>query len=181
MLLRHTGLKLAIAAALLASTGVALAASQSANLAVSASVTQNCTITTAALSFGAYDPVVANAATALNATGSVNVACTKGASSLTIGMDNGAHVSGAQRQMLGGTSAGNLQYNLFQPPTNTAGAACTFPGTTAWTTAGAGLLAITSPATKAARTYNVCGTIPAGQDVPADASYTDTVSATINF
>jgi spore coat protein U-like protein len=31
-----------------------------------------------------------------------------------------------------------------------------------------------------ARVYNVCGSIPGGQDVSAD-SYTDTVSATINF
>lgn len=83
--------------------------------------------------------------------------------------------------MLGGTSADVLQYNLFQPPNNTPGTACTFPGTTAWTNAGAGLLTLASPASNAGRTYNVCGTIPGGQNVSADPSYTDTVSATINF
>lgn len=180
-MLKKSLLNLLAAAALLSASGIALAASQSSNLAVSASVAQNCTISTSPLAFGAYDPVVAHASAALNASGSVTVACTKGATGLTVGMDNGLHVSGSQRQMLGGTSAGLLDYNLFQPPNSTPGTACTFPGTTAWTNAGAGLLTLTSPASKAGRTYNVCGTIPAGLDVPADASYTDTVSATINF
>jgi spore coat protein U-like protein len=80
--------------------------------------------------------------------------------------------------MLGGVAAGMLQYNLFQPPNNTPGTPC--PGTTAWTNTGLGLFTRTSATTKTARVYNVCGTVPGGQDVAAD-SYTDTVSATINF
>lgn len=180
-MLRKPLSELTLAAALLLTSGIALAASASATLAVSAAVSQNCTISTAPLAFGAYDPVVANAATALNASGSVTVACTKGASSLTIGMGNGAHVSGSQRRMqAAGTPTEFLNYNLFQPSSNAAGAACTFPGTTAWDT-GAGVLALTDAPSKAARTYNVCGTIPGGQDVAADPTYTDTVSATINF
>jgi spore coat protein U-like protein len=95
-------------------------------------------------------------------------------------MDNGAHVTAVQRQMIGVSATNLLQYNLFQPPSNTPGTACTFPGTTAWTTIGAGLLTITTAPTKVARLYNVCGTIPAGQDVAAD-TYSDTVGATINF
>jgi spore coat protein U-like protein len=95
-------------------------------------------------------------------------------------MDNGGHVSGAQRQMLGGTSASMLQYNLFQPPSNTPGTACTFPGITAWNATGGGLLTLANAPSKAVRLYNVCGTIPAGQDVPAD-SYSDIVSVAINF
>lgn len=179
-MLRKSLLNLLVAAALLSVSGFALAASASANLAVSAAVSQNCTISTTALAFGAYDPVVANASAALNASGGVTVACTKGATGLTIGMGNGANASGSQRRMLGGTSGGLLNYNLFQPPNNTPGTACTFPGTTAWDT-GAGVLALTDAPSKADRTYNVCGTIPGGQDVSADPSYTDTVSATINF
>ena len=180
-MMKKSVLHLSLAATLIATSGIGLAATASSNLAVSASVTQNCSIsTTAALAFGAYDPMVANAVNALNATGQVSVACPKNAAGLTIGIDNGAHVLAAQRQMLGGTNAGLLQYNLFQPPNNTPGTACTFPGTTAWTTTGAGLLTLSSPTTKAARLYNVCGTIPGGQDVAVD-SYTDTVIATINF
>ena len=52
------------------------AASKNANLDISASVAANCTITTGPVAFGAYDPVGANAAADLLATGSVTVACT---------------------------------------------------------------------------------------------------------
>ena len=63
----------------------AMAASATANLGVSATVTNNCTISTAALAFGSYDPVVANASSNLDGTGTVVVACTKGATA-TIGL-----------------------------------------------------------------------------------------------
>src|ERR1700694_3726300 len=48
------------------------------NLGVSANVAANCTIATAPVAFGAYDPVVTNAAVGLTGTGSITVACTKG-------------------------------------------------------------------------------------------------------
>ena len=180
-MLKKSVLSKMVAAALLVAPAIALAASATTTIAVSASVTQNCTIsTTSALAFVAYDPIGANATAALNATGQVSVACSKGATGLTIGIDNGAHVAGAQRQMLGGTAAGMLQYNLFQPPNNTPSTPCTFPATVPWTNTGAGLFTLSSATTKVARVYNVCGTVPGGQDVAADA-YTDTVTATINF
>lgn len=175
-MLRKPWLKLTLAAALLSASGIVLAASASADLAVSAAVSQNCTIGTINLAFGAYDPVVTNASTALTGTGTVTVACTKDATGLTIGMGFGLNPASTQRQMANG--AERLQYNLFQRPTNTPGTVC--PGTTAWTNTGAGLLTLTSPTSKAGRLYNVCGTIPGGQDVAAG-SYGDTVSATINF
>lgn len=171
---------LLVVAALPLASGDVFSASTSANLGVSASVSQNCTISTTPLAFGPYDPVGTNAVTALNASGNVTVACTMGATGLTVGMGNGVNPSGSQRRMLGGTSAGLLNYNLFQPPNNAAGTACTFPGSTAWDT-GAGVLTLAHAPSKVGRTYNVCGTIPAGLDVPVDASYTDTVSAAINF
>ena len=64
------------AAALCLSTGAAFlialpayGATTTANVGVGASVAANCTIGTAPVAFGAYDPVVANAAVALTATG----------------------------------------------------------------------------------------------------------------
>lgn len=180
-MLKKSALHLLLVAALLATSGVVDAASVSTSIPVSASVSQNCTIsTTSALAFSAYDPIGANATAALNATGQISVACSKGATGLTIGMDNGAHVAGAQRQMLGGVAANMLQYNIFQPPSNAPNTACTFPGTTAWTATGAGLLTLSSAPNKVTRVYNVCGTIPGAQDVAAD-TYTDTVGATISF
>ena len=49
-----------------------------------------------------------------------------------------------------------------------------------WGTAGANLFTATSAPTKAARTYNVCGSVPAGQN-PSIGTYLDTVVATVSF
>jgi spore coat protein U-like protein len=148
---------------------------------VSATVSQACSIgTTASLVFGAYDPIGTNATAALNATGQVSVACSKGATGLSIAMNDGAHVLVAQRRMQGTPATEMLLYNIFQPPSNVAGTGCTFPGTTAWTATGAGLLTLAAAPSKEARLYNVCGTIPAGQDATTGV-YTDTVIATLNF
>jgi spore coat protein U-like protein len=174
-------LQISLASILLAGSGLVFSASLSTNLPVSASVSQNCLIsTTSAIAFGAYDPIGVNAITALNTSGQISIACSKKSVGLTIGMDNGIHAAVAQRQMLGAANADNLQYNLFQPPSNVPNTACTFPGAVTWSTSGGGLLSLASPTSKAANLYNVCGTIPGGQDISVD-SYTDTVVATINF
>jgi spore coat protein U-like protein len=177
---RWSAIALTIAVALMiAAMPKARAATATANLVVTASVAAKCTITTSPLDFGAYDPVVANATTAQNATGSVTVACTKGSTGLSIGIGNGNNFSGGTRRMAGGGDF--LTYAIFRPPDNTPGTACAFPGTLAWgTTIGTDTLALTNAASKSPRTYNVCGTIPAGQDVTV-ATYGDTVVATINF
>src|SRR6185436_6083479 len=70
----------------LGATSVILAATQTANLPVTASVAANCAISTAAVAFGAYDPAVVNASAALDGQGSVSVTCTTGASTaVTLG------------------------------------------------------------------------------------------------
>ena len=178
---RATTLALAsvFGAAVVASNAV-YAGSTPANLAVSASVTANCTISTSAVAFGAYDPVSANASSALNGSGSVTVACTKG-SAPSITLDLGANPSGAQRNMLvTGGGADVLAYQLYQPPSTTPSTACSFPGSQVWGTTGGAIFTPTAPTSKTGRTYNVCGTVAAGQDV-AVGSYQDTVVATVNF
>ena len=161
-------------------SNAAYAGSTPANLAVSASVTANCTISTSAVAFGAYDPVVTNAATALNGNGSVTVACTKG-SAPSITLDLGANAASTQRNMkVTGGGSDILAYELYQPPSTTPNTACTFPGSQVWGTAGGAIFTPTAPASKAGRTYNVCGTVNAGQDV-AVGTYQDTVVATVNF
>jgi spore coat protein U-like protein len=171
-----------LAALLISASGaVSAATSSTTTIAVSASVSQACSISTVSgIAFGNYDPISANATAALNATGSISVTCSKGAKGLTIGIDMGAQPAGGQRQMKGASGGTPLQYNIFQPPSAIPNTACTFPGTTAWTNASGGMLTLETAPSKAARAYNVCGSIPGGQDVTVE-SYTDTVTATLNF
>jgi spore coat protein U-like protein len=134
---------------------------------VSATVARNCSITTTAVAFATYDPVVANATAPLDGTGSVVVTCTKGAGT-RIDLGLGANVAGTTRRMAGGTDF--LTYQLYQ---NTG-------RTTVWGSGAAAGLIIPVAPSRAARTFTVFGRVPAGQDVGA-ASYSDSVVATINF
>lgn len=144
------------------------AGSATANLSVSASVAVNCTISTGALAFGSYDPVVTHASSPLDGTGSVTIACTKG-SSQTIGLGLGSNASGSQRRMTDGSS-NYLNYELYQNSART----------TVWGNSGADLYTPAAAPSKAARTFTVYGRVAANQDVPAG-TYTDTVVATVNF
>lgn len=145
----------------------ASAATATANLNVSATVTKNCTVTTNALAFGSYDPVVANASANLDGTGAVSVACTRGATA-SIALGSGSNATGATRRLSDG--AGNfLAYELYSDS-----------GRSSVWNSGAGALALTAAPSRASRDYTVYGRIVANQDVPAG-SYGDTVVATVNF
>ena len=145
-----------------------VAGSATANLSVTAAVGANCTISTAPVAFPAYDPVVANASTNDDGTGSVIIICTRG-STATIGLGLGLNVSGSQMRMKDATTD-YLNYALYQD----SGRA------TVWGNSGAGLLSPVAAPDKNPRTFTVYGRIPSAQDVPAG-SYTDTVVATVNF
>ena len=160
-----------------------VASAGTSTLTADASVGTNCSVVATAVAFGTYDPITANAPPAsggvdLNSTGSITITCTKGTAP-TIGLDLGGHASGSTRRMLSG-AANFLSYELYQPPNNAAGTACTFPGTTVWGTAGANLFSPTAAPSKTARIYNICGTVAAGQD-PAIGTYADAVVATVTF
>lgn len=144
------------------------AATATANLSVTATVINNCVISTAAVAFGNYDPVGANAAADLDATGTVTIACTKG-STATIGLGLGSNASGAVRRMTDG-SGNYLTYELYQEVAET----------TVWGTAGGALLSPVAAPSKAARNFTVYGEVAANQDITAG-NYTDTVVATVNF
>ena len=156
----------------------AFAGSAPSNIAVSASIANNCTISTTALAFGAYDPIVAQAASPLNGSGTVTIACTKGAAT-TVALDLGLNASGSTRRMTDGSS-NFLTYEAYQPPDTTPGSACSYASPTVWGTSGANLFTPAVAPSKAARTYNVCGEVAAAQDLPSG-TYNDTVVATVNF
>ncbi len=165
---RSTMAAAANAAVLHGSMPSAAAATATANLTVTATVTNNCTISTAPVAFGNYDPVVANASTSLDSTGTVTVACTKGATA-TVGLSLGSNPSGSTRQLKdGGTNV--LAYELYQDSGRS----------TVWGDAGAALLSPGAAPSKAPRSFTVYARVPSGQDVAAG-NYTDTVVATVNF
>lgn len=163
------------------SINTASAATATANLAVTATIAQTCSIAIPTnLAFGVYDPVSVNASAALTASGSVSIACTKGATGLSIGMGAGNNASAGTNRMKD-SSINFINYSIFQPPNNTPGTACNYTSPTVWgSTVGTNTLNLTSPPSKTARVYNICGSIPGGQDNPPG-SYTDSVVATINF
>ena len=143
------------------------AATATANLTVSATVTNNCTLSTAALAFGSYDPVAANASSSLDGTGRVTVACTKGATA-TIGLGTGSNASGSSRRMSDGGS-NYLNYELYSDSGRS----------TVWNSS-SGTLSPAAAPSKVARDFTVYGRISSNQDVPAG-TYGDTVVATVNF
>ena len=149
------------------------AATATSSFTVQASVAASCTISTAALNFGSYDPVVANATTPLDANGSVTVSCSKGAVT-TIGLNQGANPATGStaldplRQMANGSE--RLRYDLYQ----------TAAGTGVWGGIGTANVKSYTATSKAPVTFTIFGRIPENQDV-ATGSYSDTVTATISF
>lgn len=158
----------------------ALAGTGTSILTANTVVSTNCTISTVAIAFGSYNPIGTHQTNDLNVSGSIIIACVKGTAP-TIGLGLGGNASGTTRRMFDATANDYLIYELYKPPSNVAGTACTYPGSTVWGTAGANLFSGTSAPTKAARTYNVCGTVPKAQNPSIGSNYSDTVVATVNF
>ncbi len=173
-------LTLVASTSLLVAPLAAQAGSSTGTMAVTANILASCTITAQPLAFGGYDGANANATAALQVNTTVATTCTNG-SVPTIAMGAGNNSTAAQRYVKD-SAADLLKYNLYIPSANTAGAACAY--TTAWgdgtaATTGSSFLTTVAPSI-VARTYNVCGSIPAGQDKPVG-SYTDSVITTVSF
>lgn len=173
--MKRSILSLAVLSILVISAPV-FAGTASTTFTVSASVIANCTISASNLAFGNYDPVSANAAAGadLYANSTLTVACTKGAPNVWIGLDagaNGASAVGTTRAMTAG--AGKfLSYELYTANPNPA------PGSAWGNTALTGKAYV--PASAAATAITVYGRTPKGQDASVG-SYTDTITATINY
>lgn len=166
------GVLAATMAALSTATSTSDAATQTANLGVSATVTANCVISTSPLAFGNYDPVSTHAASPLEGTGTVTVSCTSGASTqVTLGQ--GLNAAGGSSdtvplRRLTDAASHFLSYSLFSDTNRT----------TVWgNTAGTG---VGHTGTGTATNLTVYGRVTAGQNVPSG-SYADTVVATITF
>jgi spore coat protein U-like protein len=143
------------------------AGSSSSSLTVNATVSKNCTITTAPVNFGAYDPVAANATNPLDAVGTVTVTCTKGAVA-KIGLSTGSYPSGGRRMFAGGQAF--LAYELYKDPAHVS----------IWRDTGTDVVDIPAAPNRNPRDYTVYGSVTAAQDA-AVGNYADTVVATVQF
>lgn len=160
---------------LLVSAHPALAADATATLEVSATVNSSCTINTAPLAFGTYDPA---ATTPTDGTGQVTIACVKGSLpviSLSAGL-NSTDVNA--RSMLRGNGTESLSYVLYKPEAD--GTSCSLTPTEVWGDATPSNLVLSEVTSVDPVTYSVCGRINPSQDVPAG-TYQDTVTATVTF
>lgn len=168
--LRIVGIAAAVLAIGSLGTLPAQAGSATNNVTVSASITQNCTVGTANIGFGAYDPVVAQRTAALNQSTTISLTCTKGATGITLGLGPSANTSltpciAPLRCLTSGTNT--LSYNLYSDS----------PGGTVWNSPiGESVTGGITTATS----VTIYGQIPGGQDATV-ASYTDTVVATVNY
>lgn len=170
---RTSTLSALLAAAALALPAAAFAGTSTGALTVNASVAQNCLINSPTLAFGAYDPIVTNATSALQAQATATFTCTQGATAVYVTANTGnnaAHASGTTRAM-NGTGSTYLSYDLY-----------TDSGySTLWnaTNSGGHTFQPTFASSQTA-TATIYGSIPAGQNVQVS-TYSDSVTMTINF
>jgi spore coat protein U-like protein len=138
------------------------------SLTVTASVSKNCTISTAPVNFGAYDTVAANATAPLDGIGTITVTCTKGAVA-KVGLNTGSNAQGTTRRMSQGAAA-YLTYEIYKDTGHA----------TIWGDTGDTALDIPAAPNRNPRTFTAYGRVPAAQDATVG-NYTDTVVATVNF
>jgi len=163
--------KLAAATAAIAFTataysGAADAATATDTLAVTATVVDTCSITAADIAFGNYDPL---SLTATDGTASLTVSCTL-AAAYTVELDAGTGtLATTASRFMEDASSNQLQYSIYQDAAHLL--VCgTVADTDNVSGVGTGLPVATT----------MFGQIVANQQVPAG-SYSDTVTATINF
>ena len=146
----------------------AIAATTGGTLPVSTLVTANCSLSSATMNFGNYDPITANASSPLPAVTTFQISCTKGAN-VTITLNKGlygTYATGTTRAMSSG-SGHYLSYELYSNPARS----------TVWNATSPVQFNSTS---SNALTETVYGQIPAGQNAFAG-SYSDTVTITATF
>jgi len=146
----------------------ALAAVTSSTMAVDATVTANCTVSTTALAFG---NVNVTSGSNVDNTGGISVLCTNGtawAASANAGLGTGASL--ATRKMANGTNL--LNYALYTESTRTSVWGDGVGGTTA---------TISGTGNGSAQASTIYGRVASGQTSLPAGSYADTVTVTVTY
>ena len=170
-------LKIAIAASVLVgSAGLtvpAYAETSSSNMAVTSNIGMNCTISTADIAFGAYDAIVDNATTDLDAVGSVTTTCTVGsAGKVIIGQGLGAPDGSTDEdpiRRMSGPSGDFLIYQVYSDDDRSV----------VWTNDTD--TGVEYTANGSAQVMPVYGRVAKGQTTVAEGSYSDTLLVTVNY
>ena len=132
-----------------------------------ASAQSSCTISVTSIAFGTYNVFTT---TADDSTGTITYRCNAAAANISISLSDGSSSTFSPRTLRKGSEV--LQYNLYRNAARTTIWGDGTGGTSVYTSA--------NPANNSNVNVTIYGRIPAQQDVSAG-SYTDTVSAVINF
>jgi|TARA_B100000780_G_scaffold231493_1_gene171305 spore coat protein U-like protein len=141
------------------------------NMNVSATIKHSCSIDNTPMAFGAYDGVVANASTALDAMATVISSCTSGAAAL-ITMNAGASAgSSSDETPVRRMTSGRGEYLVYQVYSDVS-------QETIWGNSASQGVALTG--TGLPQSHIVYGRIPSGQMVP-EGDYSDQIVVTITY
>lgn len=146
---------------------LAFAETATSSLGVTATVTENCTVSTAPVAFGAVDTLSGGN---VDATGGVTVTCTNGtpwAASASAGSGSGATL--ATRKLVSG--ANTLNYALY---TDSARSSVWGDGTATTAT-------VANTGSGSAQSFTVYGRVMSGQASAPAGAYSDTVAVTISY
>ena len=137
-------------------------------LPVSTSVSAVCSLYSATLNFGSYDPIGLNASASLDGATTFQISCTKGLN-VVITMNGGQNSSHAQQttRAMSDGSGNYLGYELYTNPGRS----------NVWTSTNSVNFVSTS---YAMRTQTVYGRVPGSQNKPAG-NYSDVVTITATF
>ena len=156
------------AAALLCASGPILAATTATTFSVNATVVPTCTVSAAALNFGAAIPTLITAN--IDALTNLSATCTNGAPfTVALSTGNGVGATAAVRRMMSGAVNG-VNYALYQNAARTR----------LWGDGTSGTSINSLTGTGALQTIPVYGRIPTGQS-PAVGTYTDVITVTVTF
>lgn len=147
--------------------GAAAAETASSSLGVTATVTENCTVSTAPVAFGSVNTLSGGN---VDATGGVTVTCTNGTpwvASASAGTGTGASLT--TRRMASGANL--LNYSLYTDSARTS----------VWGDGTATTANVSNTGSGSAQTFTVYGRVLSGQASAPAGSYSDTVSVTISY
>jgi spore coat protein U-like protein len=159
---------LLIAGSLLVAAVVARADSVGARMDVTATVIVNCRLVVPPLSFGTYDPLVANSAQPADASATVSVTCTRNTSA-ALSFDFGLHPAGSGDRSMKGPGPETLRYQIYRDSAHSQ----------VWGQGGEAMRMLSKGIAQPEQ-FTVFGRIPSRQEIEPGL-YNDVLTAAVDF